>query len=277
MASHQLLSEIRTLLRNYQFLQNEDGRRAISVEAGLDEELLSQIVFEGPTAQFLPLLLDQLARYKTLTDGRNALQAFLEAVKDHVGVVEKEKIDRCIAQLSSPDVHDKPFQPLRRNWRRWIFVPVGVLVVAGLVYIIASQIRTTPSSLPITTLKDDSKFEDAINEFQNDGATIRRGDPTLIYSVKPVETTIAASTKKFTWVLSTTRPDVSIAGRAFQVTSRGMSQLELTGGNENTLEFLVDKSDRGDRLVAVVRIGWHNDPSLNDLKDITEVLLSKVK
>jgi hypothetical protein len=126
-------------------------------------------------------------------------------------------------------------------------------------------------------LKDDSKFEDAINEFQNDGATIRRGDPTLIYSVKPVETTIAASTKKFTWVLSTTRPDVSIAGRAFQVTSRGMSQLELTGGNENTLEFLVDKSDRGDRLVAVVRIGWHNDPSLNDLKDITEVLLSKVK
>jgi len=279
MASHQLLSEIRTLLRSYQFLQYEDGRRAISVEAGLDEELLSQIVFDGPTAQFLPLFLDQLATYKTLTDGRNALQAFLEAVKDHVGVVEKEKIDQCIAQLSSPEGHDRGVHLPKRNWRRWIFVPVGVLVVVGLVYIIASQRRTIPSTLAITALQDESKFQDDISPYQNDGAAMQAGDSTFRFIVGAVETTIDTSTKRFTWVLSTTRPGLSITGTAFKVTRSGKSQL-TPGGTGNNLEFPVDECDRGDRLVAVVRIVWHDDPSLRDLEDlrsITDVLVSKVK
>ena len=276
MASNQIPSEIRTLLRLHPLLQKEDGRRAISLEAGLDEELFAQIEFDGPTAEFLPLFLDRLSKYGTLKDGGLALQALLEAVKNHVGVTDKEKIDRYLAQLPTPEIGGGGEQRPKRNWR-WIFVPVGLLAVTAIVLVIASQRRTIPSSLAITQLADDSKFEDDINDYHNGGAIMRRADPTLIFSVKAVETSIAASTKKFTWVLSTTKPGISIDGRAFKVTSRGMTKLTFTGGNENTLEFLVDECDRGDGLVAVVRIGWHPDPALNNLTDITHVLQSKAK
>lgn len=279
MASNQIPSEIRTLLRLHPLLQKEDGRRAISLEAGLDEELFSQIEFDGPMAEFLPLFLDRLSKYGTLKDGRLALQALLEAVKDHVGVTEKEKIDRYLAQLLAPKIGGGGEQRPKRNWR-WIFVPVGLLAVASIVFVIASQRRTIPSSLGITPLQDKSKFRDEISPYRNDAATVQTGDPTFRFIVSAVETSIGASTKRFTWVLSTTRPGLSITGTAFRVTTGGRSSLVLTRATENTLEFSVDECNKGDQLVAVVRISWHDDPSLRDLEDltsITEVLLSNVK
>jgi effector-associated domain 8 (EAD8)-containing protein len=281
MASHQLLSEIRTRLRGYPIFQNEENRRAISLNAGLDEELLSQIDFDGATEKFLTLFLNRLSKYGALKDGRLALQALLEAVKDHVGVTDKEKIDTYIAQLPPPPPVDKGAgQSPKRNWR-WIFVPIGILLVVGLVYVIASQRRTIPSNLPITSLQEKSKFEDDISSYNKDGADWQRSDRTRRYAVGAVETTIGASTKAFTWSLSTTRAGLSITGKAYRLTSSGMrDDLTLLNRNENTLEIPIKECGPGDKLVAVVRIGWQDSPSLSDLEDmssITELLVSKVK
>ncbi len=282
MASQQVRSEIEKLLTKFTFFHDTNHRKAISENAGLDQPLLNQIDFEGPTAAFLPLYIKQLSTYGNLKDGRNALQALLEAVKERVGMADKEVIDKLISQLELDPIGINIHTG--KQGRRWLFIATAVILIAGIsAYVLWSQRRTTPSMLPITELQDNDadKYLDVISPFRNDAADRQIADPTFRFEVRAVESYIDTSTKRFTWSLSTNRAGLSILGKAFRVTSNGVSHdLPSKNSGENTLEVSVDECEKGDRLVAVVRISWQDSPSLRDLEaksSITEVLLSNVR
>jgi Effector-associated domain 8 len=79
-------------------LQRENERRAVARLAGLDDDLIGHIEFTGSTLAFLPAFIETLVTYGTLSDGRNALEAFLKAVEQIVGEGEKETIEGFIRQ-----------------------------------------------------------------------------------------------------------------------------------------------------------------------------------
>jgi hypothetical protein len=283
MASQQVRSEIQKLLTKYTFFHDRSSRKAISENAGLDQHLLNQIDFEGSTANFLPLYIKQLSTYGNLKDGRNALQALLESLKDRVGMTDKEVIDKLIGQLSEREGIDIDIHTGKQG-RRWLFIATAVILIAGIsAYVLWSQRRTTPSMLPITELQDndEDKYLDVISPFRNDAADRQIADPTFRFQVRAVESSLDTSTKRFTWSLSTNRAGLSILGQAFRVTSNGVRHdLRSKNSSENTLEVSVNECEKGDRLVAVVRISWQDNPSLSDMEEtssITDVLTSNVR
>ncbi|MFX0201109.1 MAG: hypothetical protein ACFFCW_33740 [Candidatus Hodarchaeota archaeon] len=88
-------------------LPNSDdiqAQRALVYSAGLDTQLHYQIHFSNSPAQFFQLLIPTLNRYGILEDGRNAIEAVLDSVKNSIGQEGKQCCDRLIHEL-----HKIPF------------------------------------------------------------------------------------------------------------------------------------------------------------------------
>lgn len=76
------------------------SQQALIYQAGLDQELQNQINFGAPPVQFFSLLVPLLFKYGRIQDGRNALEALLEAAKQYVGQEKKRECENLIEKLS---------------------------------------------------------------------------------------------------------------------------------------------------------------------------------
>jgi formylglycine-generating enzyme required for sulfatase activity len=83
-------------LKNLPALASEDTRRAVAISAGFDSDLLSRLDYKGAPTTALPRLVDTIASYGELLDGRNALEAFLSIIRTTVGLDSKEYLDSLI-------------------------------------------------------------------------------------------------------------------------------------------------------------------------------------
>ncbi len=275
--SRELLIRIRDFLVPHNFLGHWNGRRAISLQAGLDDELMNQVDFEGPTDEFLTLYLKALSNYGKLKDNRDALEAFLEAMKDKVGADDKVAIDEFIK--SWRETKDKrriawPKPPIRP----WLLVPVAVVIGLALIYVLFAR-RITPASVPIKEMENKTAYQDDINAFEYDSAARRQDDITFRYIVGTVESPIQTATKPFTWSLST-RPGLKMLGKAYRVTSQGSNDLQYTINADGSLDFTVPKCEKGDKLVAIIRVSWDEGQAFEDLKQVAhikQILTSKAK
>jgi hypothetical protein len=93
-------------------INDSNGQQAFINSAALDDPLQRLIKFPGSPAQFFQLLVPQLVKYGQLEDGRNALEAILEATKDYVGRDKKAYCDRLIQELRvALDIDPQPQNP----------------------------------------------------------------------------------------------------------------------------------------------------------------------
>lgn len=79
-------------------VSTDTEQKAFIQPAVLDAQLQRQIKFPGATLQFFTLLVPMLAEYGDLEDGRNALEAILEAAKDLVGPNRQTHCEDLIEQ-----------------------------------------------------------------------------------------------------------------------------------------------------------------------------------
>lgn len=97
--SHELNKKIVGFLTSIPNMHDNSSQRALIYSAGLDQALLNQIQFSGSPAQIFQLLVPMLVSYGTLEDGRDALEALLEAAKDYVGRDRKEYCEELLQEL----------------------------------------------------------------------------------------------------------------------------------------------------------------------------------
>ncbi len=120
-------------------IHDENSQRTLIYSAGLDSQLQQQIGFNLPPMQFFQLLVFMLKSYGTLEDGRDALEAILEAAKNYVGQDKKNYCDRLIQELHTEkkEYSPSPSTPMTRYSRSWwvkamIFIILLPLLVFGL-------------------------------------------------------------------------------------------------------------------------------------------------
>src|SRR4051812_35632197 len=85
------------LLSRHPALGREADRRALLLAGGLDGSLIAQVDLGGAPFAFLAQLIDTLAEYGELTDGGDALTAFLKSCKKLFGVDGQQELDEIIA------------------------------------------------------------------------------------------------------------------------------------------------------------------------------------
>ena len=95
----ELRQKITEFLTSLPIIHDSSSQQAFIYSAGLDSNLQSQLNFGLPTGQFVQLLLNTLTSYSTLKDGRNALEAILEAAKKYVGQERQAYCDSLIQEL----------------------------------------------------------------------------------------------------------------------------------------------------------------------------------
>lgn len=95
--SADLRRNIINFLQSLPNINSEDGRLALIESAVLDEKLTAQIRFDQALALFCQRLVTVLIGYGSLQDGRDALEAVLDAAKSWVGLTRAEECDRFIA------------------------------------------------------------------------------------------------------------------------------------------------------------------------------------
>ena len=94
-----LQNDIVNFLASLPNIHDSGGQRALVYSAGLDSRLQNQIPFGKPTTQFLLLFVSALIRYGRLNDGRNALEATLEAAKSYIGQDKQAYCDTLMLQV----------------------------------------------------------------------------------------------------------------------------------------------------------------------------------
>ncbi len=95
--SADLRRNIINFLQSLPNINSEDGRLALIESAVLDEKLTVQIRFDQALALFCQRLVTILIGYGSLQDGRDALEAVLDAAKSWVGLTRAEECDTFIA------------------------------------------------------------------------------------------------------------------------------------------------------------------------------------
>ncbi|PID58768.1 hypothetical protein CSB45_01860, partial [candidate division KSB3 bacterium] len=96
-----LRSNIVEFLLERPAFQDENGRKAIVLDAGLDR-LLPDLELSGTQRSFIVLLVEHLDRYGRLPDGRLALTAFLQAVSERVGQDGQRQITDLCERIVTP-------------------------------------------------------------------------------------------------------------------------------------------------------------------------------
>ncbi len=85
-----LENRIVTFFSDLPHIHDEQTRKALIFRASLDKELQDQISYSGTTDVFCSSLAATLMKYGTLQDGRDAIEAVLDAAKEQVGQEGKE-------------------------------------------------------------------------------------------------------------------------------------------------------------------------------------------
>ena len=98
--SRTILQRAASFLKSVPSLDNEPGWRALLLEAGL-EAIIPQIMFNVPAGQFASFVVNHLDKHGTLSDGRPALAALLEAASQpqRVGVDKQQECQQLMDEL----------------------------------------------------------------------------------------------------------------------------------------------------------------------------------
>ena len=94
-----LQNKIIDFLTSVPNIHGSSAQEAFVYSAGLDIELQRQISFGGSSAQFFRLVVQRAWGYGRLRDGRDALEAILEAAKGSVGGNRRKYCDSLIEKL----------------------------------------------------------------------------------------------------------------------------------------------------------------------------------
>jgi len=116
-------------------MASEQDRRSLLIFAfGSNHPLVQQIDFSGTVASFVPALVDRLAQFGKLDDGRPALWVLLEVAREQVGLDQKHRIDalRPAFELPPPPRLDRLFISYSRQNERYAQRIVRDLKDAGL-------------------------------------------------------------------------------------------------------------------------------------------------
>lgn len=97
--SVELRRKIVDFLTNLPNIDTITMRRTLILQAGLDEQLQTQLVFDGQAAQFVPILVETLIKYGHLNDGRHALEAVLQVAQEFVGQDKRRYCEMLIQEL----------------------------------------------------------------------------------------------------------------------------------------------------------------------------------
>ncbi len=96
--SAELNTHIIAFLESLSNIQDIHGQQAFINSAGVESNLSNQITFGVSSGQFVRLLIPKLVSYGKLSDGRDALEAVLEAAKQYFGQEGQEEADSLIHQ-----------------------------------------------------------------------------------------------------------------------------------------------------------------------------------
>jgi len=82
-------------------MASEQDRRSLLILAFVYHPLVQQIDFSGAVASFVPALVDRLAQFGKLDDGRPALWVLLEVAREQIGIApvqrqSSENVRQCI-------------------------------------------------------------------------------------------------------------------------------------------------------------------------------------
>lgn len=115
-------------------VDSEQERRALLTLTFVDQPLLNQLDFTGSTSTFLAHVMTKLSQFGKLDDGRPALWALLEVVREQVGLEQKHIIDslRPVFDLPPPPRLDRVFISYSRKNERDAQRIVSDLKDAGL-------------------------------------------------------------------------------------------------------------------------------------------------
>ena len=94
-----LYKEIIEFLIGFSNLQNEEGRRALLLNAGL-KDIIPILKFKLGTKDYVSILINELDKYGTLSDGQNALISLLEEMKSDIGMEGQTKLHSFIERLT---------------------------------------------------------------------------------------------------------------------------------------------------------------------------------
>jgi hypothetical protein len=94
-----LQQKITEFLRSLPDNDDTFTRRTLIYRAGLDTQLQNQISLSGSPKKFVPQLVVMLSTYGVLEDGRDPLEAILEAAKDSIGKHRQAYCDKLIQEL----------------------------------------------------------------------------------------------------------------------------------------------------------------------------------
>lgn len=136
-----LINDIAQFFAALPSIGNSAARRALMYQAGLDERLINQLDFEGDAYSFCHNAIAKLAKYGKLENGRDALDAVLQAAQAGVG---RDKQAEC-EQLRQRwrDAHTAPVPPLPKKSRRIALmrlIAVALLAIAGGVFLLKDRL-----------------------------------------------------------------------------------------------------------------------------------------
>ncbi|MEV4174076.1 SUMF1/EgtB/PvdO family nonheme iron enzyme [Nonomuraea sp. NPDC049709] len=142
-------SRTTALLSKHPSVGRQAERRALLLTSGLDQGLLAQVSLEGTPFTFLAQLIDTLTEYGELTDGRDALTAFLEACKRLFGVDGQQELDQIIALWAQARQTQGARSPLLTSYLRhlvdrWRTAGSPLLPEGCTFSEVAIQLRVTP-------------------------------------------------------------------------------------------------------------------------------------
>jgi hypothetical protein len=102
-------------------------RHALVKSTGLDERLQRQLDCDAAPAYFVPQLVDVCSRYGNLADGRDALEAVLDAAKTYVNTSQRVACDQLIALLRVTRIPRQTRPPRRRMIPKLCAKPTSII------------------------------------------------------------------------------------------------------------------------------------------------------
>jgi hypothetical protein len=97
--AQELQQKILDLIASLPNMHDQITQKVLLLSAKIDQHIIQNIPLGLPPAQFAHTLVEILLREGTLADGRNALEAVLEATKQYLGADAKHRCDALIQEV----------------------------------------------------------------------------------------------------------------------------------------------------------------------------------
>ncbi len=154
----ELQTQIVDFLISLPIIRDSDGQQAFVDSAGLDSKLYAQISIGKSPNTFIRNLVTTLIRFGQLDDGRNALEAILEAAKNYVGQDRRVYCDTLIEELRiiQPDF-------ILKNPKRGTSL-LSVLVIVGILLLGLNLAVSIPKALELEKIEE---YQEAVQEIDD--------------------------------------------------------------------------------------------------------------